>query len=712
MAICGVAQETVKALWDVHCSCLAPLSYGEEAVGTMWSLFAGFLAPLTLQPVTVSTNRASQLPFSAFTFTVDLRSSSMNTSMRNPIAGEPKIVIPLLEFFKAILCTQQPEKERLVGKVGTWRLYCSVIGDDPCKTPFDSLCASILGRLVTVQGTVVRMSPPRVVCVQMMYRCGSCGSVVTAPTNDGVLVYPGRCSRRCNGYRWSPVLDQSECEEVQMLKIQEQSEMYDGSAGGGSMHKMIVVELRDIWIESAAVGEYVVVCGILCAGRGEGRGSATQQIVVRACSVESGRHNSARVASATFDSLEESGRFYEMARHPEWFSRLCNSLAPSIFGLQHVKEAIVLAVVGGAGIKKRTRSNIHMLMVGDPGLGKSQLLRAACAIAPRSAFVCAHTSSSCGLTLTLTRDPTTGETSFEAGAVVHGDGGITCIDEIDKGAPEHNALLEVMEQESVSMAKAGMVFSVPVRTAILTAGNPIGGRFDDTKSLSANLNLSPALLSRFDIVVCLRNPHADCTRSLSDHVLQLHQHSADGGLNSSPGHSTGILSVDLAQRFIAFCRHHCHPQLSEDACSVLKNHYLERRMETQTSELAVTPRFLQALIRVAEARAKIELRHEVTTEDALYAVMLLQKCRGSLRTDSSSSLPRPGTASRKVSQRDMILNTLKAEVSRIGVNALPHRVVLAACEDAGCRNANAMVHQLNEAGIILQKGDKYQLHGI
>ncbi|RNF09045.1 putative DNA replication licensing factor, putative,minichromosome maintenance protein-like protein [Trypanosoma conorhini] len=711
MSISGIPQETVKVLWQVHCASLAPLSFGEEIVGEMWKLFAGFLASLPLQSAAVSSNHAS-LTLSLFTFTVDLRSEGLTAEMRTAIVNQPHIIVPLLEFFRAVLDYQQQSEGHPRGAVGCWQLICSVIADDACARSFDALGASLLGQLVRIRGTVVRMSPSRVVCVKMAFRCGSCGGIVECATEDGILVYPGSCRGRCRGYKWSPLVEQGECEEVQVLKIQEQADVYDGSAGGGSIHKMMTVELRGVWIDAATVGEAVVVCGVLAARRGEGRGDATQQIAVRAYSIEGSRHDTERGVSLSMNSLEESAQFYEMVRHPQWFARLCASLAPSIFGLQHVKEAIVLAVVGGTAHKMRTRSNIHLLMVGDPGLGKSQLLRSACTIAARSAFVCAHTSSSCGLTLTLTRDPTTGETSFEAGAVVHGDGGITCIDEIDKGVTEHRALLEVMEQETVSMAKAGMVFSVPVRTAILAAGNPAGGRFDDSKAVTANLNLSPALLSRFDIVVCLRDPHTECTNSLSEHVLRLHRRHDEAGARHAGGAGGGMsLPVELVQRFVAFCRHHCHPSLREEASEVLKSHYLTRRAETRDDELPVTPRFLQALIRVAEARAKVELRHEVTADDAQYAVGLLRQCSGSLRGTPRTSFFRPATA-KKMSQRDLILNTLKAEVCRTGVNAFPHRVVLAACEEAGCRNANAMLHQLNEVGVILQIGDKYQLRGV
>ncbi|KAF8291057.1 putative DNA replication licensing factor MCM8 [Trypanosoma cruzi] len=711
MSISGIPQENVKWLWQMYCESLAPLSFEEEVVVEMWRLFAAFLAPLSLQPAATASNQAS-LAIATFTFTVDLRSDGLTAEMRTALVNQPQIVVPLLEFFRAVLDYQQNSEEHRRGALGFKRLVCSVIGDDACATSFDALGASLLGQLVVIRGTVVRMSPSRVVCVKMAFRCGLCGAIVEVSTEDGVLIYPGSCRGRCRGYKWSPLVEQGKCEEVQVLKIQEQSGVYDGSTGGGNIHKMMTVELRGIWIDAATVGESVILCGVLFARRSEGRADATQQIAVRAYSIEGSRHDSGRSVLLSMNSLEESAQFYEMARHPQWFARLCASLAPSIFGLQHVKEAIVLAVVGGTAHTMRTRSNIHLLMVGDPGLGKSQLLRSACTIAARSAFVCAHTSSSCGLTLTLTRDPTSGETAFEAGAVVHGDGGITCIDEIDKGVTEHRALLEVMEQETVSMAKAGMVFSVPVHTAILAAGNPAGGQFDESKAVTANLNLSPALLSRFDIVVCLRDPHTECTRSLSEHVMRLHRRHDEAGARPAGCKSGGItLPVELVQRFVAFCRHHCHPSLREDASEVLKSHYLKSRAETKDDELAVTPRFLQALIRVAEARAKVELRHEVTAEDAEYAVELLRQCSGSLRGNPHTLSVRPAAA-KKMSQREMIINALKAEVCRTGVNALPYPVVLSACEEAGCRNANAMLHQLNEVGVILQIGDKYQLRGV
>ncbi|CAJ1016612.1 MCM OB domain/MCM P-loop domain/AAA domain (dynein-related subfamily)/MCM AAA-lid domain containing protein, putative [Leishmania shawi] len=857
--------------------------------------------------------------------------------MRTALLEQPCIVLALVEFFAAVWLYQH-EARQLSSSMNAQgdrqrqsdgsthpttssavvpaasrapalrRVYASVSGDMRHATSFDHIGAALLGRVLTIKGTVVRMSPTRISCVRMAYRCGHCGVVKEQTTEDGVLTYPGPCaSARCRGYKWTPLTDQAVCEEVQLLRLQEHTTFFDvsssltspsgGSAatqqhgggngsqcmGNGDMHVMIEVELRPPWLDAVTVGDCVCVCGVLETRRGEGRQSGgMQQVCLRARSVRSlrsqgtfssssslsciaalqhrqrgGVHLAATgghrdgpwrpahgVGAATFAdgagtgdclhgdgereaedelilgtaaqlgrvrptviaaeattsaiptllsgarasafssgldswSAEEAGRFYEVARHPQWFARLTASVAPSIFGMELVKQALLLSIVGGNRDKNggETRSSIHVLLVGDPGLGKSQLLRAACAVAPRSAFVCAHTSSSCGLTMTLTRDPVSGETTFEAGAVVHGDGGITCLDEIDKGVQEHKALLEVMEQETVSLAKAGMIFSMPVRTSILAAGNPIGGCFDVSKSLAANVNLSPALLSRFDIIACLRNSHGTngkAQQALTEHVLQWHRcgpAGGDDGDGQGRGHNAlarsggaGPLPLPLVQRFLLFCRSQCQPTLCREACDVLQAHYLAQRQhlpEPQYGfthgvtdsraggggeagrfsdcgsvsgsfstpamglEATVTPRYLQALIRVAEARAKLELRHVVTREDAEYAVQLLRSCLrsfdglaapGSAAVGAAAGSAEAGAGKKlaKLNLREAVLQRLKLAIveEKNGVNLFTEQAILDVCESVGCRSATAMLRQLNEYGFLLQKGSsKYCLCG-
>ncbi|CCW64443.1 unnamed protein product [Phytomonas sp. EM1] len=720
----------------------------------------------------------------------------LSREMASLLCQQPHIVLPLLEFFVALRESRRGSPSRsLDGETPSarprMRVSCGVLGDPTQLLPFDQLGAAQLGRLLTLKGTVVRMSPPRLSCLRMTYRCGLCEAIQTLATEDGLLVYPGPChgrgQRRCRGYKWTPLPDHAVCEEVQFLKLQEHTDFFDGqrAAGAGKessggAYKVVEVELRHPLLDRVTVGETVWVCGVLHTYRGELRragaswGGGVQHLCLHARSIEAAKEVWWRTPSpspaegggetGSWWSPDECARYYEMARHPRWFARLTASVAPSLYGLRREKEAILLAIVGGSPTNKvGCRGGIHLLLLGDPGMGKSQLLRAACAIAPRSAFVCAHTSSTCGLTMTLVRDPVTGGATFEAGAVVHGDGGVTCIDEIDKTAAEHKALLEVMEQECVSIAKAGMVFSMPVHTSILAAGNPIGGRFDFSKPIMANVNLSRALLSRFDLVVCLQDRRegadapaeeaGDWDTGLTHHVLNLHRHGKGdegketetengererrggganrGGPSGAPARAGGVavLPHDLVRQFILFCRSQCQPTLSAAALAVLKAHYLAEReggaggsstAGCRHREGLVTPRYLQALVRLAEARAKVELRTEVSREDAEYAVNLVQDCLrsfsapGACSTAASETLSGlPGGRGKKSTQREVVINLLKEAIIRGGgVNRLSHNTILQACEEAGCRDGNAMLHQLNEFGVLLKCGDKYTLRGV
>ncbi|EPY28279.1 minichromosome maintenance protein 8 [Strigomonas culicis] len=746
----ALTEEDIQSLWKLYSSRLTDsLHYTDAVVQELWALFSPLLldTPLVaLPPPPPSTAwlaedavHRQQITYPTHVFYLltdnDGREAdcpdgaAMSPAMCAAVREQPALVTALLEYFMALIHRQ---KGGGAPATGYERVYCSVVGNMGCCTSFEAICAAQLGRLLTVKGTVVRMSPCRIACVRMHYRCELCGATRTVAMEDGVLTYPGACAGRCRGFKWAPVTAESVCEEVQHLKLQEQVDSFDTSAeaagGTGGLHRVVEVELRQPFLEYVTVGDAVCVTGVLATRRGpQARTSTSQPICLQARAVQSLRHQgggAARGGDAAGGggswSMEERGRFYEMARQPQWFHRLAASVAPALYGLDLLKEATLLAVLCGTpragGIQ---RHSIHLLLVGDPGLGKSQLLRAACTVAPRSAFVCAHTASSCGLTMTLARDPVSGEATFEAGAVVHGDGGVTCIDEIDKSAGEHKALLEVMEQETVSIAKAGLIFSMPVRTSLLAAGNPIGGRFDLSKPITANVNLSPALLSRFDIVVCLRDALRN-TRQLTHHVLRLHRQPHAAAAAAAAGTGGGTLTIALVRAFIRFAREVCHPVLSRDACALLKRHYLFKRAQMTQGALAdmalpITPRYLQALIRVSEARAKAELRPEVTGDDAQYAVELLENCVRSFQDGEppgagGAELPRAGAGRKKKNQRDEVIDQLKAMmVARGGQNGFSHSAILSVCEEVGCKNPVLMLHQLNEFGVLLQKGDKYVL---
>jgi DNA replicative helicase MCM subunit Mcm2 (Cdc46/Mcm family) len=223
------------------------------------------------------------------------------------------------------------------------------------------------------------------------------------------------CEGRCRGYQWQPLTEDAALEEVQLLKIQELPllEAVDERENTDGVAKMVEVELRASLIDSVSAGDVVTVGGIVSTRKGDRAAGDAYQLCIQACSITSRSSRNADVGS----SSQDAGDFFEMAHHQRWFDRLVASICPSIYGHEDLKSALLIALAGGTP-KQSVRSSVHVLIVGDPGLGKSQLLRAAAAAAPRSSMVCAKTSSRCGLTVTLSRNPSTGETTFEAGATV------------------------------------------------------------------------------------------------------------------------------------------------------------------------------------------------------------------------------------------------------------------------------------------------------
>jgi DNA helicase MCM8 len=322
-----------------------------------------------------------------------------------------------------------------------------------------------------------------------------------------------------------------------------------------------------------------------------------------------------------------------------------------------VKAGLLLSLFGGApkerigGASTTTagtvaiRRDVHCLVVGDPGLGKSQMLKAMCNIAPRGVYVCGNTTTTAGLTVTVVREAS-GDFALEAGALVLGDRGVCCIDEFDKMGADHGALLEAMEQQSVSVAKAGLLCNLSARTTVIAAANPVGGHYDRSKTVCENLKIALPLLSRFDLVfILLDSPDEDRDRFISEHVMAMfgmrsteRQRTRGGGVGAAadPYHArkdipssligrmrertvSDPLPPSLFRQYIAYARAHVHPELSEGAKRVLQEFYLTLRKgahEQAADTTPITTRQLESLIRLSEARARAVMRTVVTEDDA------------------------------------------------------------------------------------------------
>lgn len=356
--------------------------------------------------------------------------------------------------------------------------------------------------------------------------------------------------------------------------------------------------------------------------------------------------------SSSAFTIQERDAIQGISGRKNVFKLLVDSLCPDIFGLDLVKAGLLLALFRGRE-NSGTRSNPHVLIVGDPGLGKSQLLSAVATVAPRSVFVGANTSTAAGLTATLHQEGGPGEYALEAGALVLADQGCCCIDEFDK-LTEHRVLLDVMEQQVVNVAKAGVVCSLPARTSILAAANPVGGHYNHDKTISQNIKLDEALLSRFDLIfILLDRPDQEIDRYLSEQILSKLSSSATSKSNSSQFtkaksfntqitqtadsmHSStflrnliskqneaNLIPPQLLRKYISYAQKFISPKLSPEAAQVLKEFYLSCRRNGIADSLPITTRQLESAIRLSEARAKAELRLTVTKEDAEDVVALM-----------------------------------------------------------------------------------------
>ena len=354
-------------------------------------------------------------------------------------------------------------------------------------------------------------------------------------------------------------------------------------------------------------------------------------------------------------TVQEREAIQGIAGRKNLFKLLVDSLCPDIFGLDLVKAGLLLALFRGRE-NSVTRSNPHVLIVGDPGLGKSQLLSAVASVAPRSVFVGANTSTAAGLTATLHQEGGPGEYALEAGALVLADQGCCCIDEFDK-LTEHRVLLDVMEQQVVNVAKAGVVCSLSARTSILAAANPVGGHYNHDKSISQNIKLDEALLSRFDLIfILLDRPDQEIDRYLSEQILSKLSSSKSNSksynsqftkakslniqitqeadsmhsstflrnlITKQNGNQSNLIPAQMLRKYISYAQRFISPKLSPEAALVLKEFYLSCRKNEVSDGLPITTRQLESAIRLSEARAKAELRLTVTKEDAEDVIALM-----------------------------------------------------------------------------------------
>jgi replicative DNA helicase Mcm len=489
-----------------------------------------------------------------------------------------------------------------------------------------------IGKLVMVEGIVVRSTPVRPMVMQAAFKCKRCGEMTPVNQTGQFVKAPFACSNPSCAAKgpFDFIQEESTFVDSQDLRIQERPEdLPPGQLPRTLNAKLIGTEVVDV----ARPGDHISIVGIVCAFSTAGPGGVgklrTFMLYLDVNSIEV----LDKEPETALPTPEEEEKILELAKDPWIHRKIVASIAPSIYGYEHIKEAIMYLLFGGVGKSLpdiTIRGEINALLVGDPGTAKSQLLQYVSRIAPRGLYTSGRGTTAAGLTAAVIRDKG-GGMNLEAGALVLADKGIACIDEMDKMRPEDRvAIHEAMEQHTVSIAKGGIVATLNARTAILAASNPSLGRYESHRTVAENISLPVTILSRFDLIFVLRDvPNKESDGKMSAHILELHRK----GL--SPIEPP--ISPDLLRKYITYAKG-VRPTLTPEAVQRLNDFYLAMRSasESEGSPVAITARQLESLVRVAEAHARSALRKEVKAEDAEAAIAIMKRSLEEVGIDLSS----------------------------------------------------------------------------
>jgi replicative DNA helicase Mcm len=498
-------------------------------------------------------------------------------------------------------------------------------------TPLRKLGAAHIGKLVMVEGIVVRSTPVRPMVMRAAFKCRGCGNITYVDQAGPFLKAPFACAdpscRRKGPFDF--IQEESTFIDSQDLRLQERPEDLPPGQLPRTLHvKLVGSEIVDV----ARPGDHVSIVGIVRASAPTmPRVGKLRTFVLHLDT------NSIEVLGkepeTTLPSPEEEKQILELAKDPWIHRKIIGSIAPSIYGYEHIKEAIMYLLFGG--VPKTLpditiRGELNVLLIGDPGTAKSQLLQYVARVAPRGLYTSGRGTTAAGLTAAVIREKG-GGMSLEAGALVLADKGIACIDEMDKMRPEDRvAIHEAMEQHTVSVAKGGIVATLNARTAILAAANPSLGRYEPHRTVAENISLPVTILSRFDLIFVLRDvPSKEVDGKMSEHILEIHRK----GL--SPIEPP--IPIELLRKYVSYAKA-IKPVLTSEALQRLKDFYLAMRSvsETEGSPVAITARQLESLIRLAEARARASLRNEVLVEDAEAAINIMKRSLEEVGIDLSS----------------------------------------------------------------------------
>ncbi|GAA5996150.1 DNA replication licensing factor MCM7 [Rhodotorula paludigena] len=516
-----------------------------------------------------------------------------------------------------------------------YNLYFRPLANEPVHA-VRQVRGAHLGKLITVRGIVTRVSEVKPLLQVNAYTCDSCGAEIFQDV-QGRKVTPldGCISEVCQQNQSKGQLYMqtraSKFTPFQECRIQEMADQVPV----GHIPRTMVVHLYGNQTRSVSPGDVVNISGIFLPIPYEGL-KALRMGLLTDSYLEAHHIQQLKKQYESMQLTPEITReIEEIKAVPGLFTRLASSIAPEIFGHEDVKRALLLLLVGGVtksvGDGMKIRGDINICLMGDPGVAKSQLLKYIAKVAPRGVYTTGRGSSGVGLTAAVLRDPVTDEFVLEGGALVLADNGIACIDEFDKmDESDRTAIHEVMEQQTISISKAGITTTLNARTSILAAANPLYGRYNPKISPVDNINLPAALLSRFDLLfLILDTPTRDDDERLAQHVTYVHMN------REAPPLALDPISPTVLRHYIALARQ-VRPVVPKHVADKVVSEYVGlRRRQKQEDERQqhftyTSARTLLGVLRVAQACARLRFSPEVDEDDVKEALRLMEASKASL----------------------------------------------------------------------------------
>ena len=610
--------------------------------------------------------------------------------LADELLKNPEKVIPLAEQALSNIDIPAEEEIKLIPRFKNL--------PESCFVRIRNIRSEHIGKLIVVDGIVRRASEVKPEIGVAIFQCPECGSLIEVQQTERTIKPPEICA--C-GRRTGFKLVDKKLFDARWIVIEEPFEVVTGDRPGE-----ISIFLKDDLTSpemqrKTDPGNRLRVVGILKELRKTYRGKMKTQMDVY---IEANYVEPTEIEWEEIEiTPEDKKKIHELARDPEIYKKFVRSIAPSIYGLDEIKEAILLQLFGGVPHVlpdgTRIRGDIHILLIGDPSVAKSQLLKYVAQLVPRAKYVSGKGTTTAGLTATVVRDEEfMGGWVLEAGAMVLCNKSIIAIDEFDKMSKEDQiAMHEALEQQTISIAKASIVATLPAQVSVLAGANPKFSRFDPYRPIAEQIDIPETLLSRFDLKFAIRDvPDPEKDEKLAEYIIET---------RLNPQAIQPEIPLELMRKYIAYARKHCKPKMTKEAAERIKQFYVQLRSISGNGAVAITLRQNEALMRLAEASAKVRLSPIVEVQDAERAIKIMKYSLYQLGYDYETGMididrteGTPSSRRSKIRRMMEIIERLEKEIGK----QIPKEDIIAVAQDEGIKDAEELLSLLIREGLIFE----------